>query len=45
MIPKLREAFVLRDSWTKLNVLPAKIIQVGNFCLCFVLSFSLCSKN
>ncbi|XP_065903644.1 uncharacterized protein [Dysidea avara] len=26
-VPKLREAFVLRDSWTKLNVLPAKIMQ------------------
>ena len=26
---ELREAFVLRDSWTKLNVLPAKIIQVS----------------
>ena len=29
MVPKLWEAFVLRDSWTKLNVLPAKIIQVS----------------
>ena len=28
LVPKLREAFVLRDSWTKLNVLPAKIMQV-----------------
>ncbi|XP_065911308.1 uncharacterized protein [Dysidea avara] len=27
LVPKLREAFVLRDSWTKLNVLPAKIMQ------------------
>ena len=26
MVPKLREAYVLRDSWTKLNVLPAKIV-------------------
>jgi len=28
MVPRLREAFCLRDSWTKLNVLPAKIMQV-----------------
>lgn len=28
MVPQLREAHCLRDSWTKLNVLPAKILQV-----------------
>jgi len=28
MVPKLREAYVIRDSWTKLNVAPAKIMQV-----------------
>ena len=28
MVPKLREIHVIRDSWTKLNVLPAKIMQV-----------------
>lgn len=28
MVPGLREAHVLRDSWTKLNVHPAKIMQV-----------------
>ena len=28
MVPKLRESHVLRDSWTKLNVVPAKIMQV-----------------
>lgn len=28
MIPKLKEAYILRDSWTKLNVAPAKIMQV-----------------
>ena len=28
MVPKLREIHVLRDSWTKLNVFPAKIMQV-----------------
>ena len=31
MVPRLREAHILRDSWTKLNVLPAKIMQVSNF--------------
>ena len=30
MVPKLRESFVLHDSWTKLNVMPAKIIQVSS---------------
>ena len=24
MVPKLRETYILRDSWTKLNVMPAK---------------------
>ena len=28
MIPKLREAHSIRDSWIKLNVTPAKIMQV-----------------
>lgn len=28
MIPRLKEVHVLRDSWTKLNVSPAKIMQV-----------------
>ena len=28
MVPKLRESYVLWDAWTKLNVLPAKIMQV-----------------
>ena len=28
MIPRLKEVHVLRDAWTKLNVSPAKIIQV-----------------
>ncbi|XP_065907460.1 uncharacterized protein [Dysidea avara] len=27
MIPKLREAHIIRDSWIKLNVAPAKIMQ------------------
>ena len=29
MIPKLREAHIIRDSWIKLNVAPAKIMQVN----------------
>ena len=28
MVPKLREVHILRDLWTKLNVAPAKIMQV-----------------
>ena len=31
MVPKLRESHVLRDSWTKLNVAPAKIMQVCTY--------------
>ena len=37
MVPRLREAYVLRDSWTKLNVMPAKIMQVSmklNYLFC-----------
>lgn len=29
MVPGLREAHCLRDAWTKLNVHPAKIMQVN----------------
>ena len=29
MVPRLREAYILRDAWTKLNVSPAKIMQVS----------------
>ena len=28
MVPRLKETHVLRDAWTKLNVHPAKIMQV-----------------
>ena len=31
-VPRLREVHVLRDSWTKLNVHPAKIMQVIFLC-------------
>ena len=29
MVPKLREIHIIRDAWTKLNVAPAKIMQVS----------------
>ena len=29
MVPRLKEAHCLRDAWTKLNVHPAKIMQVS----------------
>ena len=38
MIPKLREAHIIRDSWIKLNVAHAKIMQVS---MLFVYSTSL----
>ena len=31
MVPLLREAHYLRDLWTKLNVLPTKIMQVNMY--------------
>ena len=39
MIPKLREAYILRDSWTKLNVAPGKIMQV---CVCVCVCLVAC---
>ena len=30
MVPQLRESHIIRDPWTKLNVSPAKILQVSN---------------
>ena len=30
MVPRLKEIHIIRDSWTKLNVTPAKIMQVRN---------------
>lgn len=27
-IPKLKESFIVRDSWTRLNVMPSKVMQV-----------------
>ena len=28
-IPKLKESHIVRDSWTRLNVLPSKVMQVS----------------
>ena len=33
-VPGLKYAFVYRDNWTRLNVRPAKIMQVGRFSTC-----------
>ena len=33
-VPKLLPAYIQRDAWTKLNVAPAKIMQVSLF-ICF----------
>ncbi len=35
-VPGLKYAYVVRDSWTRLNVLPAKIMQVCMKTSCFV---------
>ena len=32
-VPKLKYSYIVRDSWTRLNVLPAKIMQV-HVCTC-----------
>ena len=33
-VPKLKESYICRDSWTRLNVQPSKIMQVYNKTLC-----------
>ena len=38
MIPRLREVHIVRDSWTKLNVAPAKIMQVHYYAVHYVCS-------
>ena len=35
-VPKLKERYVRRDSWTRLNVLPSKVMQVSNGLVCLV---------
>lgn len=32
-VPGLKYSHVIRDAWTRLNVLPAKIMQVHNYIL------------
>ena len=39
MVPRLREIHIIRDSWTKLNVTPAKIMQVCSYHLNFSFSY------
>ena len=34
MVPKSSEVHIIRDSWTKLNVAPAKIMKVSSLPLC-----------
>ena len=46
MVPKMKEVYVIRDAWTKLNVTPAKIMQIWNNCLYFYMKcISLFSKS
>lgn len=47
MIPKLKEIYIIRDSWTKLNVTPAKIMQVnfGHYYYIITVIFYYYSKN
>ena len=40
MVPKLREIHIIRDSWTKLNVSPAKIMQVSEIVYQLLVPFS-----
>lgn len=35
-VPKLKESHVCRDSWTRLNVLPSKVMQVSYTSILFV---------
>ena len=28
-VPKLKQSHIIRDSWTRLNVLPSKVMQVS----------------
>lgn len=32
-IPKLKESFIVRDSWTRLNVMPSKVIIDYYLCI------------
>lgn len=35
-VPKLKYSYIVRDSWTRLNVLPAKIMQVSMKLIIFI---------
>lgn len=41
MVPKMKEVYVIRDSWTKLNVTPAKIMQVQHFTITIFMHINL----
>ena len=41
MVPGLLQSYIERDSWTKLNVRPAKIMQVCISFLCTLFSLSM----
>ena len=36
-VPGLRYAYIVRDSWTRLNVLPAKIMQVWSQAVIYII--------
>ena len=42
LVPRMKESFVIRDSWTNLSVEPSKIMQVQlNFCESKLLLFAI----
>ena len=45
MVPKLRETHIIRDSWTKLNVSPAKIMQVRKTYFLIIHTVYIYSRN
>lgn len=38
-VPDMKESYVIRDAWTRLNVKPAKIMQVSYEKLCYKYAF------
>ena len=44
-IPKLLPSYIERDAWTKLNVAPAKIMQVCSCIICLETMVFLTGKN
>jgi len=45
MVPRLKEVHVVWDSWTKLNVIPAKIMQVKIACTQYVILTSATART